>query len=89
MEENIFPRIVICGDRQLKARQGIHLSQPCMRGIENAFEDAAKDGFEVIYCHYPMGKDSSRLDIEQNMLAAFFRLSQRDGVVVDVADVAD
>ncbi len=81
----LYPRIVLCGDDQLRDKQGIHLRQPSVWVLEHALEDALKDNFEVIYCHFPRGSDSSRLDIEQDMLAAFFRFALRDGVTTDVA----
>ena len=82
----LYPRIILCQREQFKSSQGIHLLQPSIRNVEDAIESALKDNFEVIYCHYEFGSDTSRLDIEVAMLAFFFRLVQRDGVQVDAAD---
>lgn len=83
----MYPRILICAEHQFNSSVGIHLNDPTMQTIELALEDADTKGFEVIYAHFELTSGSGiHFKIKSETLSALFRLTQRDGVLVYVAD---
>ena len=73
-------KIIICNNKQLKTKQGIHLNNPDSWYLNDAFQTAEKDNFEVIYLHYD--SKGARYAIPSDVLEILFNC-QLEVITID------
>lgn len=80
-------KVIICGLEQYKDKQGIHLNNPDTWYLEHAIEDAEKDMFSTIFCHY--GSISGKYLISSDVMAILFKDSSLKVKVIDQRNVSN
>jgi hypothetical protein len=66
-------RITVCAEDQYRAAQGIHMRQPDVWYVNDALQQADRDGFEAIYFHYKANGSLYRIPFD--VLALLMDLS--------------
>lgn len=73
--------IIVCGTNQVKSQQGIHLNNPDLWYLDNAIQDADRDGFSYIFVHAKSNGQNYMLS--EDVLSKLFNLAGLDGVRVE------
>ena len=78
--------IYVCATEALKSHQGIHLIDPDEWYLNNAIQDAERDGFSVIFVHAKSKGLSFKLNAD--ILNRLFELASMDGIRVETVNPA-